>query len=75
MNQDHHERRRTAAQEFIQSLGELEHMLRADTPEPPRHASVPTPAPEETAMNWENALDEAVADIEHYMEKPPSDFT
>ncbi|ASC73796.1 hypothetical protein XM38_047690 [Halomicronema hongdechloris C2206] len=78
MHQDHHRRRRrTAAQEFIQSLGELEHVLKSDAPETPMQSVAPAAAEviEQTAVDWENVLDEAVADIEHYMEQSPSDVS
>jgi glutathione S-transferase len=64
MNQSQRELRRAAAQEFLKSLNELEQMLQQES-----HPSVrASPAPEDDTFSDMSAIEEAVADIEQYME-------
>lgn len=84
MNENQRELRRTAAREFMQSLEQLEVMLKSDAsikenrvkPSPMASQSEPPPQADEIALDSlvaDETLDEVAADIERYMEANQSE--
>ncbi|HEY9878558.1 MAG TPA: hypothetical protein V6D29_08895 [Leptolyngbyaceae cyanobacterium] len=78
--------RQTAAREFMRSLGQLETVLQSEATKSPAPEKMPTapaaiPSPpnqprsspsskENSALDWEMALEDAAADIEQFMNTP-----
>ncbi len=67
MHKSQRELRRAAAQKFIQSLGQLEGMLEEQAQTPSDSASTSPTAGNSPAIDL-SAFEEAVADIEEYMQ-------